>query len=210
MVAEPTPAYDEEIDLRAIFQTLWKARVLILITTLAAAVVAFVVSFWFTPRIYQATAYVFIGQPAVEFSKSQTYSGFTVSPTLPDLNAVVKLATAPGLLESVLKDPPVVAAIGNEEITISDMNNMATAVDVGKDQLSLQVTDTDPQRAALMANTWAEKVSAVVNTTYGLGTIAQTFGFPGFAVSARLQTGPGRAGRGSIQKPGECLERTIG
>ena len=83
---------------------------------------------------------------------------------------MVKLSTAPELLESVLKDPAVVAAIGNEEISISDM---VTAVAVGKDQLSLQVTDTNPQRAALLANTWAEKVTAVVNATYGLGALAQ-------------------------------------
>jgi len=174
MPTDPISDYDDEIDLRAIFQTLWKARRVILIVTLAAAVAAFVVSFWILPRTYQATAYMFVGQPVVEFSKSATDSGLTISPTLPDLKAVVKLATAPELLESVLKDAAVAAAIGDEEITISDMAGMLTAIDVGKDQLSLQVTDTDPQRAALLANTWAEKVAEVVNAAYGLGAVAQT------------------------------------
>jgi len=174
MPTDPISDYDDEIDLRAIFQTLWKARAVILIVTLAAAVAAFVVSFWILPRTYQATAYMFVGQPVVEFSKSATDSGLTISPTLPDLKAVVKLATAPELLESVLKDAAVAAAIGDEEITISDMAGMLTAIDVGKDQLSLQVTDTDPQRAALLANTWAEKVAEVVNAAYGLGAVAQT------------------------------------
>jgi len=174
MPTDPISDYDDEIDLRAIAFTLWKARTVILIVTVAAAVAAFVVSFWILPRTYQATAYVFIGQPVVEFSKSATDSGLTISPTLPDLKAVVKLATAPGLLENVLKDAAVAAAIGDEEITISDMTGMLTAVDVGKDQLSLQVTDIDPQRAALLANTWAEKVTAVVNATYGMGAMAQT------------------------------------
>jgi len=174
MPTDPISDYDDEIDLRAIFQTLWKARRVILIVTLAAAVAAFVVSFWILPRTYQATAYMFVGQPVVEFSKSATDSGLTISPTLPDLKAVVKLATAPELLESVLKDAAVAASIGEEEITISDMAGMLTAIDVGKDQLSLQVTDTDPQRAALLANTWAEKVAEVVNAAYGLGAVAQT------------------------------------
>ena len=170
MTTDPSSDYDDEIDLRAIALTLWKARAAILIVTLTAAVAAFVVSFWFLPRTYQATAYVFIGQPAVEFSKSQIDSGLTLSPTLPDLKAVVSLSIAPKLLESVLKDAVVVAAIGNEEISISDM---VTAIEVGKDQLSLKVTDTNPQRAALLANTWAEKVVVMVNATYGLGTLAQ-------------------------------------
>jgi len=173
MPTEPASDYDDEIDLRAIFQTLWKARAVILIVTLAAAVAAFVVSFWILPRTYQATAYVFIGQPVVEFSKSATDSGLTISPTLPDLNAVVKLSTAPDLLESALKDAAVAAALGDDEITMSDLAGMATAAAVGKDQLSLQVTDADPQRAALLANTWAEKVTAVVNATYGMGAVAQ-------------------------------------
>ena len=171
MTTDPSSTYDDEIDLRAIFQTLWRERAAILIATLTAAVAAFAVSFWFLPRTYQATAYVFIGQPVVGIAQT---TGFTISPTLPDLNAVVKLAVAPSLLESVLKDPAVAAAVGNKEDSITDMSGMATAVTVGKDQLSLQVTDTDPQRAALIANTWAEKVTEAVNNTYGLGAIAQT------------------------------------
>jgi len=113
MTTDPSPTYDDEIDLRGIALTLWKGRTVILIVTLAAAVVAFAYSFWLVPHKYQATTYVFIGQPSVEFSKSQIDSGLTVAPTLPDLAAVVKLSTAPALVNSVLKDPVVVAAIGN-------------------------------------------------------------------------------------------------
>ncbi|MBM3181539.1 MAG: hypothetical protein FJZ86_14470, partial [Chloroflexi bacterium] len=167
MTTDPSSTYDDEIDLRAILLTLWKARRMILIVTLAAAVSAFAVSFWILPRQYQATAYVFIGNPIGDITQA---SGLTISPTLPDPNVVVELAAAPGLLESVTKDPAVAAAIGEETITVADM---VTAVYVGTDQLSLQVTDTDPQRAALLANTWAEKVTDVVNATYKLGTIAQ-------------------------------------
>jgi len=174
MTTDPSPTYNDEIDLvpilRASALTLWKTRWVILIVTLAAAIVTFVVSFWILPRQYQATANVFIDQQIVEFSKSISVTGLTNFPTLPDLKVVVKLSIAPELLDSVLKDPAVVAAIGNEEISISDM---VTAVDVGTDQLSLQVTDSNPQRAALLANTWAEKVTAMVNATYGLDAIAQ-------------------------------------
>ncbi len=168
MTTDPSPTYDDEIDLRPIVLKLWKARWVIVIVTLAAALAAFVVSFWILPRKYQATAYVFVGSPVVDFAQD---IGITISPTLPDLNAVVKLSTAPGLLESITSDPAVVATIGKEKVTFADI---ATAAAVGKDQLSLQVTDTDPQRAALLANTWAEKVTAVVNATYGLGAVAQT------------------------------------
>jgi capsular polysaccharide biosynthesis protein len=172
MNIKPTKLDDDDIDLRAIILPLWKARWVILVVTLGAALVAFIVSFWILPGKYQASAYVFIGQPAVEFSKSSTDSGLTISPTLPDLNAVVHLATSPDLLDSVLQDPAVVTANGTKKIYLSDMIRMASAVSAGKDQLSLQITDTDPKRAALIANTWAIKVINLVNTTYGLNTVA--------------------------------------
>jgi len=101
MTAQPSIDYEDEIDLRALALTLWNARMVIFIVTLVAAIAAFVVSFWILPRTYQATAYVFVGQPAVEFSRSQTESGFKISSTLPDLKAVVKLATAPRLCSAV-------------------------------------------------------------------------------------------------------------
>ena len=164
------PNYADEIDLRLIFETLWKSRRVIVIATLAVAILTFSVSYWVLPRTYESTAYVFIGAPVVDFVEAADFSGFKISPTLPDIKAVVKLAAAPGLLEGVIKDPSVIAALGDDEITLSEMTeSMTVASDLGKDQLSLQVTDTDPQRAALLANTWAEKVTDTVNNTYGLG-----------------------------------------
>lgn len=165
---------EDEIGMRAYIQMLWKARKVILIVTLAAVIVAFVVSFWVLPRKYQATAYLLIGPPAMNFSKSTTDSGWTISPITPDIIAMVELSTAPVLLEKVLKDPAVTAAFGNEIIFTSNLTSMVTAVALGTDQISLQVTDSDPQRAALLANTWAEKMTEVVNATYGLGALKQT------------------------------------
>lgn len=167
MTTNPSSDFDDAIDLRAILLTLWTARRVILIVTLAGAVSAFAVSFWILPRQYQATAYVFIGNPIGDITQA---SGLTISPTLPNPNVVVEWAAAPGLLESVTKDPAVAAAIGEEKITFADM---VTAVYVGTDQLSLQVIDTNPQRAALLANTWAEKVTAAVNANYKPGALAQ-------------------------------------
>ena len=120
-MSEIKPLLDDEIDLREIARTLWKARWIILGVTAFIAGAAFIVNFWILPKQYQAVAYVFIGQPVVEFSKSDADSGLTISATLPDLAAVVELATAPGLLESVLKATAVAAAMDNDEITLSDM-----------------------------------------------------------------------------------------
>jgi capsular polysaccharide biosynthesis protein len=160
-----------EIDLRGIVQKLWKARIAIIMVTVLVAAIAFVVSFWFLPRKYQATAYLFIGQPVLGIQQD---SGVTISPTLPDIKAVVKLATAPEILSETIHDPAVVSATGKGAISISDLADMVVAIDVGKDQLSLQINDVDPLRAVLLANTLAKKVADTVNATYGLGAIAET------------------------------------
>ena len=170
MPTDPFQTYDDEIDLRAIVLTLWRARNLILVVTLAAAIAAFVISTWILPRQYQATAYVLIGAPVLNTYEYFTESGLNVSPIVPDIKDVVILSTTSELMESVHSDPAVIAAIGNEEISLDGLTNADVT---GEDQLILRVTDTDPQRAALMANSWAEKVTAKVNAIYGLVTIAQ-------------------------------------
>jgi capsular polysaccharide biosynthesis protein len=165
MNVPPLPTFDDEIDLRAIIKTLWKARKSIFITALAIAVMAFVASFLLLPRKYQATAYVFVGKPVVSYIQDL---GLTIEPTLPDIKAVVDLAAAPGLLDDISADPEIIAAFGDEEFTLA---KMVDALDMGKDQIRLQVIDTDPQRAALIANRWADKVTTVVNDSYGIGAV---------------------------------------
>ncbi len=167
MSGETRSILEDEIDLREILHTLWKARLVILILTLAAAIAAFAVNSWLLPHQYRSSAFVFIGSPAITTSSKS--ASFSISPTLPDLKAVVQLATAPSLLEGVIKDPAAVKAIQNETIVITEM---ASAIDVGKDQLRLTITDTDPERAALLANLWAEKIAATINTTYGVDALA--------------------------------------
>ena len=90
MTTNPSSDYDDEIDLRAIFQTLWKARVAILIVTLAAALVAFAVSAWLLPKQYQAVAYVTVSQPAVKYLSGP--EGLAALPAAPDIKALPELA----------------------------------------------------------------------------------------------------------------------
>lgn len=168
MTENTLSSHNDEIDLRVLFDILWKARIVIFFATLVPAIVAFAVSFWLLPRTYQATAYVFIGNPIINFAES---TQFTISPTLPDIKAVAQLAVTPGLLESVTQDPKVLDASGNDKVSI---NISAVATDIGKDQLRLQVTDTDPQRAALLVNIWAEKITLSINASYGVSAIAET------------------------------------
>jgi capsular polysaccharide biosynthesis protein len=184
MLDSRTPTVDDEIDIRAILQDLWNARVVLIIITFVAAVVAFVVSYWGLPYNYQATAYVFVGAPTIDFVNTTdgnvnitdgavSTTGIKISPTIPDIKTVVQLATSPGLLENVTQEPRVADAFAGEGISFEVLSGMVSAVDIGTDQVSLSVVDTDAQRAALLANVWAEKVATIVSNTYGFSSVTR-------------------------------------
>ena len=164
---------DDDIDLYSILRTLWKARWAILISTLSFSVIAFVYSYWFIAKEYQATATVLINQPAISYPHAPSESGPNYSPTIPDLKTAVELFTNSSLLKNVLENPEVAASISSEEISVNTLKSMATAVAVGKDQVNLKISGSDPQIVALLANTWAEKVAEFINDTYGLGSVVK-------------------------------------
>jgi len=164
--------YDDEIDLRALLETLWQGRTLIVISTLVTALLALGISL-LLPRQYTASAFVFVGPPPIEFSKSISETDLILSPAVPDIKSVTEMASAPGLLQSVLQDEVVSAALA-EKTLLEEFAGRVKAEALGKDQIRLRVTDTDPNRAALIASTWARKVAEAINASYALDTLAQT------------------------------------
>ena len=160
------PAYEDEIDLGAIFQTLWKARLLIVSLTLAAALAAYAVSAWLLPEQYQATAYIGVGQPTVSYRAE----GLVLNITTPDIKVLPDAVRASFLLDQVAADPRVLAISGPNRKAFADQIEVSL---LGNSQLRLRVDDTDPQRAALLANVWAEKASEWINENYGVSSSAQ-------------------------------------
>ncbi|MDP1624583.1 MAG: Wzz/FepE/Etk N-terminal domain-containing protein [bacterium] len=156
--------YDDEIDLRAIFQTLWKARLPILIVTLAAALVAFAVSAWILPKQYEAVAYVTVSQPAIRYLTGP--EGLAAVPAAPDIKALPELAQTKAILDQVMSDARVTPLLTSDGKGWSDKTQVSA---VGTSQLRFQVTDTDPQRVAILATVWAEKAAEWIEVNYGLG-----------------------------------------
>ena len=167
MNANSVSTYDDEIDLRAIFQTLWNARVVILALTLAAALIAYAVSAWFLPKQYQAVAYVTIGRPAVQYPGQD--GGISAVPVVPDMKALPELVKADSILDEVMDDARVSALLASNGRELSQKIQVSV---FGNSQLRFQITDTDPQRAAILANVWAEKAAEWIEFNYGLGRLA--------------------------------------
>jgi len=160
--------YDDEIDLREIVQTLLKGWKVILTLSLLAAFSAFAISKWVLPEQFQATAYVSIIEPMLQFSKE---SEISINAGLPDINSVTELATHQALLNKVTTVPKIAVRWDAE---LDSINGMVEVASVGKDQLRLVINDTDSERAAILANIWAEEVAKQINLLYGVDAIAQT------------------------------------
>lgn len=165
----PPALYDDEIDLRAVFQTLWKGRILILTLTLIAAATAYAISAWALPKQYEATAYVSVALPRVQYLTNT--SGLTVNLTavIPDIKAIPNLIKEETVLRKVTDDPRITPAISIE--TLSGQIQVTT---FGTSQFGLQVTDSNPQRAAALATVWAEQAVDWIEVNYGFGGFIPT------------------------------------
>lgn len=161
--------YDDEIDLREIVQTLWNARVLIVGVVVGVTLTAFVVTSWLLPRKYQASAYLLLSKPV--FAGTFDLNAFNPLPALTDLTAE---ASRPDVLNQVLLDPAVAESFGKEKISANEFAGSQSATALGVDRISLQVTDSDPQRVTLLANKWAEKVAQDLNKKYRFDATVRT------------------------------------
>jgi len=167
-------SFEDEIDLRNIIKTIWKARKSVLIITLTLVVVAFSISKWVLPKQYKATANVIIADPIFQYDQSGSDAGPEIVQMIPDVDDLMNLIISPAFLKTILTDRDVMTSFEGEEISPNTLGKMLTVNRITDRQLSLRVTDSIAQRADLLANTWAEKVTEMVNTTYGLNGIEQT------------------------------------
>lgn len=165
----PLALYDDEIDLRAVFQTLWKGRTLILILTLVAAATAYAISAWALPKQYQASAYVTIALPRIQYLTTASGLTLNIAAANPDIKAIPDLIKEETVLYEVTADPRIAPAISIE--TLSGQIQVTT---LGTSQLKLQVTDSNPQRAAALATVWAEQAANWIEINYGFNGFTST------------------------------------
>ena len=160
------PYYDDEIDLRELVTTLLSGWKTILLITFVTGFMAFALSKWVLPEKYEATAYITISEPTVQFAESE--QGVTIHSTLPDMTSVTELATNLALLEEVTMTSEVTPLWDAEN---DSLEGMVEASSIGSDQLRLVVSDTTPERAVLLANIWAREVALQINKLYGVDAI---------------------------------------
>lgn len=161
-----TRYYEDDLDLRKITWTLWRHRYLLIVATLLAALAAFALSMWVLPKKYQAVAYVTVTAPSVRYT---TAEGLGITPPNPDIRPLPEIAQSKTIFEQVKADAQLAPLLPKN--TAGWMPDMQVYT-VGNTLLRFQVTDTDPKRAAMFVNVWAEKTAEWVEINYGTGEFA--------------------------------------
>jgi len=158
-----TQYYMDDLDLREILLKLWRNRYLLIAVTLLPALVTFVLSAWVLPKKYEVAAYVTVAAPNVRYT---TMEGLGITPSNPDIRSVPEIAQSKTILEQVKADKRVVSLLPKDGASWLPDVQVYT---IGTTLVRFQVTDTDPERAAMFVNVWAEKTADWVEVNYGIG-----------------------------------------
>jgi len=154
-----------EITFTEMVQILWFNKWIVVSFTLVFAIVAFVISL-ILPKQYQAKATLAIQQPKLQV---HTQDGFVLRLKEPDLKILVEMAKSPAVFQTLAADPDIRDTWSESNISL-DWQTLAKRSRVnplGNGGLQLVVQDTNPQRAALLANRWALEIAQHINSDYG-------------------------------------------
>ena len=155
---------EDEIDLREYLDVLIRRWKWIVALTLIAALAAGAISFLLLKPSYEATALVLIANPRYRLRFDPRLE--TLSEVETNSKVYPSLAISDDLLKQVLDalDPP----LPTQEHSLRGLRGRLSA-SAGSDSslLQLKVANGDPERAAQIANTWAEQYVGYVNELYG-------------------------------------------
>ena len=133
-----------EIDLKEIFGMLKKRWLMIVSITAAAVVIAGIISFFVLTPVYESSSTLLVSYKQNQES-IMTYNDLTMSQKL--VNTYSEIIKSRSISEEVLKklDLDLTAEELSEKISVSKVNDTEI--------IRVKVSDTDPEMAALIANT---------------------------------------------------------
>lgn len=159
--------FDGEIDLRPYVNLILQHWWLIVLVTAVAAIAAAVASFFFLPPTYEATAVVAITPPKYLMQFSQQFEPLAQERLQTSIYAAYpELAMSDDLLQQVADEWAKTAGQPAPNLeSLRDRMSVQKTKDVGL--IYLRVRDSDPHRAAALANSWAELYIEMLGRLYG-------------------------------------------
>lgn len=165
-VVHEYPPLEDEIDLRQYIRTLLRYWRWIVGLGLLAAVLAFAVSSVLPPQ-YEATTLVAITGPRYRMQFDPRMQDVPFDPRQ-FTKGYAAIATGNELLTALLGAYDGNSSGGGAVLSLEELKEMLNAQAVGDGNLvQLSVRAGDPEGAARLANTWAERYVAQLNTLYG-------------------------------------------
>ena len=142
------------IDILALLKALWNHVILIAICTVAAALLAFLITKLFIPETYRAKITMYVNNRTTEGAQSITSADLTAAAKLVDTyTAIIKS-------EKVMSET--IREAGVDMKTASLRKIVTTSAVNNTEVFDLYVTDTSKERAAVLANAIADVSPAII------------------------------------------------
>ena len=164
MIANIINSDDEyEVNLQDAIWIILKHKKVVLLIPAIFAIALFFVSEYLIPPKYEAISQLVISESVISTELDNRIATFV---QIPKTDSLTTISLAEDLLANVYQDPSVFQAIGDDYSFVDFKENVS--VDVEVNVILLIVLDTDPQRAAMIANKWAEEATNRLNETFGV------------------------------------------
>jgi capsular polysaccharide biosynthesis protein len=149
---------EEEIELRQYWEVLRKRWVIVMVLPLIAALTSGIISFFVIKPVYQASTTLIVGKKASESGQAavQMLDNSVLQANLQLAKTYATIAQSRTVEQNVIKDLDL-------SLTVEGLNSMISINPVKTTEiLEIQVTNTNPELAASIANSMAQEFSKAV------------------------------------------------
>ena len=149
---------EEEIELRQYWEVLQKRWVIVVILPLIAALTSGIISFFVIKPVYQASTTLIVGKKASESGQAavQMLDNSVLQANLQLAKTYAAIAQSRTVEQNVIKDLDL-------SLTVEGLNSLISINPVKTTEiLEIQVTNTNPELATLIANSMAQEFSKAV------------------------------------------------
>ena len=164
---------EETIDLKNVFKIIWERKAIIIIITMIAILLGFIYSYKFVKPKYTAKVQIVLVQIDKNQGRVTTSSGALTQSDVTINDKIIatyqKLLTNDDVLSKVIENTKII------DITPAELKKATTATVVSNTQiLEIQVTNKNPEKAAILVNELAKVFKEKIHTTYGIDNVSIT------------------------------------
>lgn len=154
----------EEIDLKELIRVFWEKKTTIILLMAIFMVLGFIYSsFLVVPKYTSSTKLVLAQSNSGSDTSSITTTDITLNSKL--------ISTYAGILESSKVVRQVISNLGIEDSEESIKNNVSVTSETGTDIIKITVSNTEPKKAADIANEMAVVFTEEVKRLYGMDNV---------------------------------------